>query len=215
MQHTKEDKTETSDEPISEIGFVCLVSTLLIVFPAIILIGVGVADPYPWAGEQSARWWWLRYPLVFAGLLILTMVQIIIVKVIDDEDFAKEVERATSAAISVLFAAAIVIVTFGGGTVMNLYNAAYGERSIVKAKRTGMWIAARGVRGLLYTNVSYEILEGPLTGESISLHWSDSFGHGSPADDGKLALVSLRRSWMGVSVLGAYDQETRVPDSGE
>lgn len=66
-----------------------------------------------------------------------------------------------------------------------------------------------------YTNVRYEILKGQLTGEAISLHWSDSFGHGSPADDGKLALVSLRRSWMGASVLGVCDHEGCLPDSGK
>lgn len=73
------------------------------------------------------------------------MLQIIMMKIIDDKDFAKEVERATDAAEVVLFAAAIVAVTFGGGTVMNLYNAAYGKRSIVKAKPTGTSVSVRSV----------------------------------------------------------------------
>ena len=203
--------TQASDPPMSEIAFVGLVLTLLIVFPALILLGLGVADPYPLGGVQSARWWWLRYPIVFAGLLVIATLQIIVIKQIDDEDFAKDVEKAADASNGTLLAAALVIVTFGGGTLMNLYNAAYGERLIVKARRAGTTISAPGYRSAGSTSVRYEILEGPWAGESITLYWSGTGDHGRPADVGKPALVGLRRSWMGISIVGAYDQEVRAP----
>lgn len=208
------ESAEPADRSLSEIGFVGLVLTLLIIFAAMILIGVGVADPYPLGGEQSARWWWLRYPLVFAGLMVCVIVQTITIKNIDDPDFAKEVEKTADAMNAMLFAAALVIVTLSGGTVKNLYNAACGERSIVKAKRAYTILSPKGPRRVGSTTIKYEILEGPLAGKSVSLHWSGTGEHGTGADDGKLALVSLRTSWMGISVLGAYDQAQRVPGDG-
>ena len=197
---------EATDSPPSEIVFIGAVLTLLIVVAALLLIVFGFADPYPLGGMQSARWWWLRYPMVFAAVMLCVTLQTIIASRIDDVDFAKEFDRATDGMNAILFAAGLVVVTFGGGTLMNLYNASYGEGAIVKAKRISTFIVPGGPRSISRTEVQYEVLEGSLKGETLFFSWSGTSGHGTRADDGKPALLSLKRSWMGPAVLGVYDQ---------
>ncbi|KHK52931.1 hypothetical protein PI87_19370 [Ralstonia sp. A12] len=198
--------SDAPDNPPGEIAIVGAVITLLIVFPALFLIGFGYADPYPLSGVQSARWWWLRYPLVIAGFMVCLIPQVIIASRIDDADVAKEFEKVTDGMNAVLFATAIVVVTFGGSTLMNLYNASYGEGSIVKARRLSTFVSPKSNRSIGRTEVEYEFLEGPLKGETLRFSWSGTSEYGTRADDGRLALISMKRSWMGMSLLGVYDQ---------
>ncbi|MGM3277969.1 hypothetical protein [Ralstonia sp. 24A2] len=198
--------SDAPENPPGEIAIVGAVIILLIVPLALFLIVFGYADPYPLSGVQSARWWWLRYPLVIAGFIVCLIPQAIIASRIDDTDFAKEFEKVTDGMNAVLFATAIAVVTFGGSTLMNLYNASYGEGSIVKARRLSTSVSPKGNRSIGRTEVEYEFLEGPLKGETLRFSWSGTSEHGARADDGKIALISMKRSWMGMSLLGVYDQ---------
>ena len=197
---------DAQESPSDDLGIFCLVLSLLIAIPVTLLITFGFADPYSWQGFQSARWWWLRYPLVFATLMVFAFFQAIIAIRIEDADFAAQFEKATTGMNALLFATGLVAVTAGGSTVMNLYNASYGEGAVVKARRVNTFITPKSNRSLGSTEVRYEVLEGTLKGQTLSFSTSSTTELGTKADDGRPALLSIKTSWMGISVLGVYDQ---------
>ncbi|MBB2917383.1 hypothetical protein [Cupriavidus alkaliphilus] len=189
-----------SDKPGRSDAFKAGIAIGMIVgIATIMVIALGEVDPYPLGGNQSLRWWLLRFPLVFAGLFIFVAAQTLLAAMI--RPIGTQISELGSGLLYFLFPCALVLVAFEGATVMNLYNAAYGTPSSVTAQRWTTIVQPSAHRTPARTYVQYKVLTGPMKDEVFSVGRDGSIGHGSHGDNGKPAVLYLRRSWMGASVV--------------
>ncbi|WP_150124253.1 hypothetical protein [Cupriavidus nantongensis] len=179
------------------IGIIVSITTAMVMV-------LGEVDPYPLGGNQSLRWWLLRFPLVFAGLFIFIMAQTLLAALI--RPIGPQISDAGSGLLYSLFPCALMLVAFEGATVMNLYNAAYGTPLAVTAQRWNTTIQPAAHRTPARTYVQYKVLTGPMKDEVFSVGRYGAVGHGNYGDQGNAALLYLRTSWMGASVVSVKEQ---------
>ncbi|SPS00023.1 membrane hypothetical protein [Cupriavidus taiwanensis] len=193
-----------SDNPGRSGAFTAGIAIGMIVgIATIMVIALGEVDPYPLGGNQSLRWWLLRFPLVFAGVFLFVAAQMLLAAMF--RPIGTQISELGSGLLYFLFPCAVMLVAFEGSTVMNLYNAAYGTPLSVTAQRWTTIIQPSAHRTPPRTYVQYKVLTEPMKDEVISVGWDGTIGHGSYRDNGKPAVLYLRKSWMGTSVVSVKE----------
>ncbi|MDQ0138558.1 hypothetical protein [Cupriavidus necator] len=175
----------------------------IVTVATVMAMTLGEIDPYPLGGNQSWGWWLLRFPLVFAGVIAFVAAGMILARLM--QPIGAQIHEAANGLMYFLFPGALVLVAFAGGTIMNLYNAAYGTPLTVAAQRWTTTIQPSGHKTPARTYVQYKVRTGPLKDEVFSVGWDGTVGHGNHGDRGQAAVLFLKTSWMGTSVVSVKE----------